>query len=172
MRLLDLKNRNSGVTTFHATQLQKDKAVLLVEKALLSDDCRVIIPSGDSAKDIAIDAVNEACESPFVLMSGNPIDDIYNRANKVITSWTAASSDDETEENQRINEMESVRENLADCLHVSLIGSPKQVSWAEQLRNAKLDSLSCDVLEKRIDIAKAAEILSNQSAKYWIDNRA
>lgn len=55
-----------------------------------------------------------------------------------------------------------------------LIGTPKQVEWAEAIRakayNAFKVTLACapdnDTMKRKVDA-----IMANQSAKWWIDNR-
>lgn len=170
-RLLGSK---SGAIKFHANQKQKDSVAQKLAAELLAPDSAFIVPENDTAIAIATDAVNEACETAYVACNEQPEQQIYLRALKVMKSWAGdmdESPEAEIAESNNIALLEGVQEKLTDCLHVALVGSPKQIAWAEVLRLQKMVDIAIEVVEKRLSLEEAAKILSTSSAKWFIENR-
>ena len=67
--------------------------------------------------------------------------------------------------------LETAATNLAAGLP-ELLGSPKQVAWAESIRAAALAELNKITVMKEPEFsASLTELLKNDLAKWWIDNR-
>lgn len=75
------------------------------------------------------------------------------------------------DENFYYKQAEAVKNQLQDANKIPLLGSPKQVAWAERIRNQALESIAIQVCEKEITIDQAWSFLSNPSSSWWIDNR-
>lgn len=88
---------------------------------------------------------------------------------------TEAKNTELTRENQRLeNEIEAARESISAIGLPPLVGSLKQVAWAEQIRATAFRHSRSSIpheLPQTVELSVIHQISGMVSAKWWIENR-